>query len=372
MSSVSEVTIDELNDDDAIATLPPAKRSAGSAAKEKGCPKCGSTDDWGMMSWCPKCGYYPSLGENADAVANMEDLQLSWEDQQADPIRIPVWSIILFIGILGIIGESLYARLAVSNEEGLRMLWSLGQLGLGVFVLLCCQIIAGVFTAFRSSDFTPFDILLKPVEVWKANTYQLPKGSWMFILLGWSLMSIFGSIAIIGSIPYNAAFEDWGVRERAKPNLLQAVVSQARNAKGDGSEDLEGAINDFVGDANAEDLAAEEEKDKATAKRENADCIIIGYVKLSEIYYERIMLGAIVGGQLKYVGSIMYSDLPEAVQRELGERMIHCRSKRPVVKVHEDKATWLKPNLMCRVSYEKITETPEYYPFRKVRSARRP
>ncbi|QDU82831.1 hypothetical protein Pla110_45940 [Polystyrenella longa] len=363
MAPISEVTTEYLDQDEARESdrsatdvLPPSRNAEAAAVTEKCCPKCKSTEDWGMTSWCPTCGYYPSLGNEAESVANMEGMHARWDEEETTIPKLPLWSFVLAAGFLAVIAESLFARLMVSNQMGERMIWSLSQLAIGVFVLLCSQVIAGVLAAFRSSDFTPFDILLKPVEVWKANTYRLPKGAWLFCLLGWSITSIFGSIVIIGSIPYNAVFEDWGVKERAKPNLLQAVVSQARQKKKDeGPENLEDAMNQFVGDANAEDLEAEAEA-TANAKRQEIDCIIVGYVKLSDSYIEKILLSALVGGELKYVGSLNYYELPEETQRELGERMIHYRTKRPLVKVVDKDATWLKPNLMCRISYLKMSE----------------
>ncbi|MCA9039328.1 MAG: hypothetical protein KDA65_03165 [Planctomycetaceae bacterium] len=362
MAPISEITTEHLDQDtsnEAPATvvrpLPPEKKEK--PARGKSCPKCETTQDWGMNSWCPGCGYYPTLGDKAEAVANTEGLFTSWDEVKAEKIRIPIWSVILFLGVLAIIGESLYARLMVSNQMGARMVWSLMQLGIGVFTLMCGQFIAGLLAAFKSSDFTPMDIILKPIEIWKANTARLPKIAWLFLMLGWSLTAIFGSVAIIGSIPYNALFEDWGVRDRAKPNLLQAVVSQARNAKKDeGADNLEDAMNQFVGDANAEDLE-EEEKAAANENREEADCIIMGYVKLSDSYFDKIMLAAMVGQKLKFVGSINYYDLPQDVQLELSERMLHYRTKQPLVHVVDKDATWLKPNLMIRVSYEKMTES---------------
>lgn len=308
------------------------------------CQQCGTTEEWGSSSWCPKCGYYPVLGEHAGVVRH--DI----EEDQDEEIEFPYWMIVLGIGVLALIGASLVARFAISNEAGSRTLWSLSQLGLGFLGLMVAQIVAGLTAAFKSPEFSPLDIVMKPLAVWKSCVDKLPEKAWIIYLGGWSLTAVMGAVVIIGSIPYSAVFDDWGFKKRAEVNLVQEIVSQARTNRGEGEEDLEGAMKDFVGKAEGE--IEEEPVPEEVVQRENADCVVMGYTKLDgEI--DRLHLATMFKSKLTYVGSIKFSTLPASEQSGLRERMLHYRQSSPITKANVARATWLKPVIMCRISYEK-------------------
>jgi len=195
---------------------------------------------------------------------------------------------------------------------------------------------------------------MKPIDVWKAIGNKLPNGAWILYLGAWSASAIFGAVAIIGSIPYSSVFDDWGVKKRAEVNLVQEIVSEARKNGGSDEEDLEGSINDFVGEAEG---ATEEEAIVEELPREDADCVLVGYTKLNG-KIDRLLLGTIYKTKLKYVGTIYFSALPEKDQRSLSERMLHYRRRSPVVKDKlPEESIFLKPVLMCRVSYTKQSAT---------------
>src|SRR5580698_10789149 len=52
----------------AAAPITPTTTSGEAKPERQPCPQCGSTEPWGISSWCPNCFYHPRLGQMAASL----------------------------------------------------------------------------------------------------------------------------------------------------------------------------------------------------------------------------------------------------------------------------------------------------------------
>ncbi len=224
---------------DPNARLKQATESASTAVTDApdesvvdlGCPNCGSTEPWGASSWCPDCGYYPALGEQAKAGCSeifrkaQPEAELKWQQ------FFPLWSIVLVAGGIVIVILSFVASAMLPDEGIGRILWTLSQCVLGLVAAAIGQFSAFLFAAAKDDRYGPLDAIMKPVQLWKASTRVLPAGAWRFWLLAWGVAMVICGAAVVGGVPYGALFES-GEGKKADKNRVHEIVKQpARNAK---------------------------------------------------------------------------------------------------------------------------------------------
>jgi len=206
------------------------------------CPHCGSAEPWGCSSWCPQCGFYPMFGKCVETGPHRN------APEELDFFKlVPPWAWILGAGIAAIVVLSFSASMVIKERAGLRLLWALAQCGLGAIAASIAHFSAYLSAIVDSDRFTPFDFIMKPVDIWKTVAKALPKVAWRFWALSWGVTASLCALLVIGGIRYSAIF-DWGIEKPAEANLVQAIVDEARQEQDGGAESLEEAMNDFVGD----------------------------------------------------------------------------------------------------------------------------
>lgn len=353
-SQFDGASADELVDfsDSAIATLEnepeteePAVKSPPQQARPSfpdRCPNCGSREAWGTASWCPSCGFYLRLGKCVDAKSPVygqeQEIINFWE-------VVPVWSWILGIGTIAILVTSFVANAYLPETGTARLCWTLAQFSSGLAALFIAHVSAFMHGVLESERLSPFDLFLKPVEVWKPAIRRLPRNPWRFWCLGWGAVAMVCAVTIIGGVRYSAIFDDWGVEKRAAPNIVQSIVKQAREER-EGADSLEDAMNDFVGE-----VEEEEEQIEKAKPLEKLDCVIVGYTRSGDGSLGTLLVASVLNQKLKYVGRIFAKDVPEEIREDLMDRMPTLERKRPFVKCPYS-GTWLQPVLMCRVAFK--------------------
>ena len=331
------------NSETTTTLAPETEKSQTSGAPSgDGCANCGSTDDWGHSSWCPRCGWYPALNTCVEVDPVEEDV-----DENAPPPQwwqvIPLWGWVLGAGIVGLVSLSVFARVTTSVQNGDRGVWTLIQLTLGVCAFGAGQIWAYLHAVMKSSDFGPMDIITQPIAIWSPSTRQLPKSFPRLVLAIWGLTAAFLAVAVIGGVRYSAVFDDWGFEKQATPNLMSEITKMARENEEEGADSLEGAIDDFAG--KGEEIVEEEPVPEDLVE---LDCLIIGYTGESEEKFSGLVLAALIRGKLQYVGTVYEGVSPE-VRAGLAAEMKSLGRDRSFVRT-KTSARWLKPKLMCRVT----------------------
>lgn len=385
-------------------------RSSAGAAAEPTCPKCGTTEPWGMTSWCPSCGYYPSLGQSAESLSQLAAQDFA-EDEEETQIEnwwelVPSWAWTTLAGAFGIFVVSLAVRLTLSVENG-RGLWALGQLGLGAFAFFIVHLMVFLDSSKRTDKLSPFDLFMRPIEVWKPVVGDLPASVNRVNTGVWCLTAMLSAVTIVGGIRYSAIFDDWGFEQPQNTNLLQEAVAEAKkNAKKQaqkGAQSVEAAVKELTGEAEEaagdaldaggelvdesglgdklegeqtdEDGAGDDDGQRpggeADGPREfteaeianwpRQECLVIGYDLSASDDFATLHLAAVVDGSLTYLGTVNAEKLPLFTRKKMHFRMENLRRGAPIVDVStretQDRETiWIHPRMMCRIAYESRNE----------------
>ncbi|MEM8946369.1 MAG: hypothetical protein AAGD11_14450 [Planctomycetota bacterium] len=341
---------DEFASDDSISTLPLEDLEYTSDGPS--CEKCGAEIAAHEALVCRQCGWYASIGSYVEIDQGWEvatDPELATDEhlQPAPDAKLPTWAWVLAGCIVGVIAESVAVRL-ISSGTPLQTVWSVSQLIVGFAAFAICHTVCFILVMKNEADIKLLDYILRPIKSWSVIFREMPKRGWVCYVGLSGLTAVAMSLLVIGAIPYERLL-DWNVKEKAKFNLMGAIMEQAQNVAAEDEKSLEEAIGDFAGKA---ELEAEKQK-AAKNKREKEDCIIIGYMASSTGEIQTLFLAAERYARLSYAGSVPARGIADADMEELILKLSAAKSHRPFVKVSIDGATWVKPKYLCRVSYRR-------------------
>jgi hypothetical protein len=325
-------------------------------ADENPCPHCGAPRPDSHQLICKRCGFYEKLGICVDLdPAEREDAALQLKPEPTHWWQlVPFWAWIVGAGALAIVGESVAARFLTEPGSTARTVWSLTQLFVGFGVFVTVHLVTYLYAIMEDDRLQMLDVILKPLAVWERTINSLP-GTWKRVAAGvWGWLAATLAVSLIGGIPYERLF-DWGIKERPKKNLVQAIAQNAQQTEG-GADNLEDAVKDFTGEAGVED------EQKALKMLPPLDCVVLGYVpdidnRTGEVVdIQSFALAAEVKGKLRYVGMVSVLSLPIEERRLLLGQMERARRDRPLVRC-DQAARWLEPRFSCRVRYKNWTST---------------
>lgn len=332
---------------------------------DKACPKCGSFEDWGEASWCPGCGYYPALHgpvepkSQATAAASASSSEADSAGTSAAPAKrekpiqatdvgamykmLPGWAKLAAAGVVAVAIANLLAKFVLlkGSEQSLKSVAAAGEIVIAVIVLMVTHLASYLHAISKSDRVGPADIFLKPFETWKSTLNALPQTANRVCLLIWSVSAVLFAVFILGGITFEGLFDDWGVRRAAKGNLVQAIVKEAKEER-EGEESLDGAMKAFTGEG---ENAAEE-------KREETDCVVIGYTERPDGSIGSLLLAAAPKGRLSYVGMLDTALFADDVKAEAYDRLAELK-RRPtsLAKKVPVRGVWVEPKFLVRVSF---------------------
>jgi hypothetical protein len=330
----------------AAETTVPVPKKAPSARPESGCPRCGYQESWGAASWCPECGYYPAFDKQEENAAPAVDSDAD-EAPQSPWQEIPGWLWVLGIGCVAILIVTVAAQLLIPSGNPYKSLWMILQTVLGGITTLVAHVAAYLLAIQASDKYSPLDLIMKPVDLWRPTLAKLPRTRRRVCLVAWGATALFGALFILDAAwDLNALFEkDWADAQPQR-NLLQEIVKEAKRERESEAGSLSDAMNQFVGD----------EPPVEEIPKIETDCLIIGFTKQDRgVGFSSILLAAVPpGGKLTFAGMLRQDEIPEEVRELLNERMPSLVRSKPFVHVSYD-AVWLRPVLMCRVSHDSWT-----------------
>ncbi len=181
-------------------------------AEVKACPQCGSTEPWGVSSWCPICFYHPRLGPPVVAPQHDPSHLLPGQSAQAESYlaafkSIPQWALVLAIGVVSIFIASVWMSVKLPKVGYERAIWTIAQGSIGLIAAAAAHVIV-FFKAIPNTDkYGPFDILLKPLDFWRYAMNKMPSGAWRLWMFGWGLTAAFSAFVMIGGVRYSVIFE---------------------------------------------------------------------------------------------------------------------------------------------------------------------
>ena len=370
-----------------VASAKPDSESTAEA-----CPRCHSTTPWGENSWCPDCGYYPTVDsgslEGRSWADDLPEVVQEVEDTRTALESIPGWFWGMIAGIVGITLVSVAFRLLFSEDEDIRGTIALIQLSIGSICLLTAHLIAAKSAMKHDRRLNAIDILLAWFNVWQPTIVALPKTSKRLLSAVWGGIAVLTAVTIIGGIDYAAPFRT--EREAAiKPMALVGAIAgaaRAQAAKDDGFTDmqsqlaavagadaggetgpaksLEDAFDELgdvtgqlpgAGDMSPEDLAKLMDSE---AERPTLNCFVYGVVIDSRNVPVAFLFAANTKGEDQHVAEVPGKDLDPDLYKSIVMKLYKAIQSKPEVPT-ERKAVWVRPIVTCRLNFDKLTENGE-------------
>jgi hypothetical protein len=323
------------------------------------CEKCEARLVSDVVSICPHCGWYASLGSYVEIdpewERNSETEPAAAETARPTHLQVwlgllPRWSWVIIASVLFVTIESVVARLVTPAESSIRTTWSLGQLAIGLLAAFGCHVFNFLVIVGDDADVGLLDLLLKPLKLWGRAVANLPARLWVADGAASGLTAAVLSLIVIGGIPYDRLW-DWGIKQPPKHDLMGAVMDQIKKLdNGKESDDLEKSINDFAGNKGDE----KEKKIDPPKPQESTDCVIFGYVPDRDGKIATLVLGTSNGGKLVYAGNVA-PKLSDDEMKGLAESLKSIESERPIIRI-EYAATWVQPKYTCRVNFGQRTK----------------
>jgi hypothetical protein len=302
------------------------------------CEKCEARLVSDVVSICPRCGWYASLGSYVE-------IDPEWErNSETEPAAaatarpshlqvwlglLPRWSWVIIASVLFVTIESVVARLVTPADSSIRTTWSLSQLAIGVLAAFGCYFFNYLVLVADDADVGLLDLLLKPLKLWARAIQNLPSRLWVVNAAVSGFVASALSLLVIGGIPYDRLW-DWGVKQPPKQDLMGAVMDQVQKVEGNGEGDLEQSINDFAGkngEESSDQLKADPPKPKQTA-----DCVIVGFQLHRDGSLASLVLGTENNGQLIYAGNVS-PQLDNEKMKSLAETIQTIATDRPILHI---------------------------------------
>lgn len=330
-----------------------------------GCPQCGSKESWGVSPWCPTCFYHPKMGSVVEhAPPTEQQAAPSTADTYLGMLQaVPNWARILYAGVIAIFVTTLTAAVALPADGPYRLIWTVVQAVVGVVAVGVAQVTVFLSTVPNSDRYGPFDVVLKPCEIWKSTIRDLPADAWRLWQVAWGLTATMSSLVLIGGIRYSAVFEvpqaDMHVRKNVAPTVIAKTQSQVSDKQLDSyraamaKQSIPASSSEKPAKVQAEKMGPPQGIHLSVGARQ-AECAIVGYVKDTQGRIASILLGSIVDGQFTYVGRLSASQIPVAVRDALESRLPQLEQASPSLATSQT-ATWLKPVLTCRIDHGGLT-----------------
>lgn len=218
------------------------------------CPKCG-VDGFKAEMWCAGCGYCPKAGFEGGG-------HLAEDEQQGDLSIwqfIPGWLWLLMVVDLALIAGSFYFSWAIGGHHA-RTLVSGAVLALSSLLIVVSHFRAYFATLSTTHSQGAFDIVMKPMMVWRAAVRGLPTTSYLFCSLAWGTTGAIMSVCVIGGLDYmsihNYVGRDEPVNLPSASTVAGAVIKGAsamqteEGAAGD-MQSMMSAVQDAAADANS-------------------------------------------------------------------------------------------------------------------------
>ena len=326
------------------------------------CPRCHTTSSWGENSWCPDCGYYPIVDAGAAEGESWSD-RLPEVPKEAEDTRtalesIPMWFWGMIAGIVGITLFSVAIRVCLPGEEGesVRGTITLVQLTIGAISALTAHIIATRFAMANDHRINLFDFVIAWFAIWQPTILALPKNCMRLLSVVWGSIAVITALTIIGGVDWSAAFRPAHEAPKLKPMSVIGAVEAGMNQMAGGlNEDLD--VDGKLSDLTPEELAGQL-NEAGPPPRRDLTAFVYGVITNEKKVPTSFLFAATVDGVDQHVVELHAKDVGRLNYRLLVTKLGKAIQKTREIP-SEREATWVKPVVHCRLSFQGITEELE-------------
>lgn len=318
-------------------------------APEITCPKCNTTTPWKESSWCPDCGYYPGITDAVPEEAKPADAPVVEEaETPAEKPLLPKWVTWSIGGATTIVVASIGASYYFTYWGGDRSLVSLIVLLSGIAAFLGAHILTSVASMQESGDVAPFDIIGRPIEMWRPTIHGLPKTGNRIVSGVCGMAAILSALVIIGGLDFNSIFEKEEVVD-SRPGVFKRIVTTAADAapEEDQPETIEDALDAIQPDVEELDAASSA---LLPQPGEPLQCVVYGYMNDGKEGIGRLLLAAEVHGTRVHVATLDFKKLPPHIRASMNSRLANLTAENSSVDTRYN-GTWVKPSVAFNVDF---------------------
>jgi hypothetical protein len=218
----------------AAAPITPTTTSGEAKPERQPCPQCGSTEPWGISSWCPNCFYHPRLGLPITPVAPAGSGQAGLEHgPRAESYMtvlksLPLWTHVLWVGVMAVFVMSVYVSLTLPKFGPSRAVWTILQTVIGLIAAGTAHVLVFFYAIPNTDKYGPFDIFLKPLDFWRYAIRKMPAKAWRLWLFVWGLTASISALVLIGGVRYSAVFDTKSKKKSTWYQTSQFVPGERR------------------------------------------------------------------------------------------------------------------------------------------------
>ncbi|MGE0758445.1 MAG: hypothetical protein AB7F89_01985 [Pirellulaceae bacterium] len=339
------------------------------------CPNCQSPD-YGRESWCQACGYYAVLGRCIELDDSERQTAAAVEPTEpavvTPPLGVPAWAWQLAGAMLGAVGLALAGRAYTTVGSPERLLWSAGQAGGGLALVLGSYATIAYAAMKRDSSVELMDVLSSPMRIWVQAMMDFQRSSHRLSIAFGGLWSIIAAHVLLG-VPYGelVRFESTPAPPKKEPPAgamaapansgsssltMEEAMGELANKSGAGKLSANAAASANRHTASASDPAAQNQSDSTV----ELECRIVGYVGGSAggEDVESLVIALPEAGTLRVVGTVSRGLTSQTATQFLGSAQ-GLRRPTPAVTCSYS-AIWLEPTLRCRVTARPGDRPGEY------------
>ncbi|MEZ6061847.1 MAG: hypothetical protein R3C19_15990 [Planctomycetaceae bacterium] len=359
-----------------VPASPSAEQRGPARAPRRGqqvCPRCQSVESWGLSSWCPTCGYYPSVDKNAMKDTTWKERIVSEEEEEAARPSgfqaVPVWFWLLMTGVGVIIISGLIIHATWPSADGPRGTIALAELILGLVSFLIGHGIASYHAMKVDPRVNMADVLISWFNVWQNTIADLPASCPRVFGIIWGLCSMFTAVVVIGGIDYSAPFRVEGAPNRS-PSASQVIGAVADTARAQADENLTmdeslrqlddpDSMTAGAAALNRGMLQNPAEEDLGTKRfADKMHCVVYGLRTDSRNVPNALLFAGNTIGSDQHIATISADDMPRDDFFKIVTRLQSSTRKKPVVQSPIN-AVWVEPGVMCRLTYDSVAGNGE-------------
>lgn len=342
------------------------------------CPRCHTTESWGTDSWCPNCGFYPSIDAEGINDTSWQD-HMPVEEEESPPgnllAELPVWFWIMMGGITGILFLGLAIRIQAAEQESVRGIIALSTLAGALAAIAAAHVVACIDAIKNDRRIRPMDAVISWFVIWQPTITQLPATRGRIWTMSWGVTGVVTAILIIGGIDYNAPFRtDAPVKTKPFGNKVIQTVSGAAKAAGQNNgpasmeealtqlsdpdmmtgSDVPGSIDDAVSNlASAAD--SQSAPGDAEQTRKSILCVVYGMTTDQQNAPAGFLFAGKSRNEFQHIALIHARSLPTDEYQRLSARLSRNIRATPAIPTEHD-AVWVDPVLVCKIRYVRLNE----------------
>lgn len=308
-----------------------------------------------MSSWCPRCGYYPTLSEDRQAVGLDAAAESEADEDEPEPQNLlqvlPVWVWVTLGGVFAVFGTSVAIRVTLDRSGGDATAFGWPMLIGGLITVVTAHGIALRHAMSCDRRVTLNDGLIAWFTVWQPTIADLPETRRRLWALVWGGTAVLCAVAVVGGITMDWLLKPGEKHKFEKDAAVTGAIADAAAAQQPDAATLEEALEQVADrgeDAQEPPVASAEPENELTGT-------IFGFQANRNGVPLNFLFSGITRHRRQHVATISTERLSDEMLRVIVMRLHNTLRRTPATPTIYS-ARWVEPLVECRLKYDSIAE----------------